>query len=107
MNKYIQKQHNDLCEVAVAQCTNPGTIIAQKRLRTCQAVVYETADLFILQSYSTIVACIDRNANILYDFSRLVYGYTAITTQHIAKFNHDYCAGNWGCDTRYTWRYVG
>lgn len=67
--------------------------IEWKRLRRCQAYVATVGKYYILKSYDTVIAVIDRNTDILYDFLRYVYGYTATATQHILKFNFDYC--NW------------
>lgn len=75
-----------------------------RRLRTCSAKVYSTSNYYILQSYQTIIAVIDRNTDTLYDFLRIAYGYTNTSAQHIAKFDHDYCIGSWGCRERYTAR---
>lgn len=60
------------------------------RLYTCNAHI-EYVDGYIgLVSYDTLVACIDENTGILYDFLRAVYGYTATSAQHIAKFARKY-----------------
>ena len=67
------------------------------RLRTCSAEVWATDHYYILRSYNTIIACINCDG-ICYDFLRKVYGYTATSAQHIAKFIHDY-----GNGIRYTW----
>lgn len=77
-----------------------------KQLRSCQAYVLETENYYVLKSYSTIVAFIDKESDTLYDVLRLVYGYTSTSAQHIAKFNHDYCAGYYGCKYVKTWRPV-
>ena len=79
-----------------------GTIIKYKRLRTCQAMVMEFEDCYILQSYHTIVAGIYKDTGEEFDFLRMVYGYTATSAQHIAKFFADY--GNRG--TRNVWRNI-
>lgn len=68
-------------------------------LRSCKASVWETEHLYILRSYNSIVAAIDKQTGILYDFLRYVYGYTATSAQHIAKFANDYHATQ-----RYTYR---
>lgn len=75
-----------------------------KQLRSCNAKVYTTERYHVLMSYNTMVAFIDRRTDCLYDLLRFVYGYTATSAQHIAKFDHDYGAGKWGCSDRYTWR---
>ena len=67
-----------------------GTPIKFKRLRTCQAMVFEFEDCYILQSYHTIVAGIRKDTGEEFDFLRMVYGYTATSAQHIAKFFVDY-----------------
>ena len=59
------------------------------RLRTCNARIYETINFFVLESYNTIVACIDKKDFVCYDFLRKVYGYTNTSAQHIAKFRND------------------
>ena len=79
-------------------------LIRSEKLRSCQATVYIYEDYILLKSYRTIVAGIDRKTDTLYDFLRMVYGYTSTSAQHIAKFSHDYGSGNWGCEQRYTWR---
>ena len=83
------------------------------RLRSCSAEVApimdaETGELlyYVLRSYRTIVAAIDVRTDTLYDFLRYVYGYTSTSAQHIAKFDHDYGNGKWGCTNRLTYREV-
>ena len=70
-----------------------------KRFRNCQAHVVETPAYFVLVSYNTPVAAIYKFRdyyygcnNVGYDFLRYVYGYTATSAQHIAKFFRDYGA---------------
>lgn len=75
-----------------------------KRLRTCSAYVCKSNRFYILKSYRTIVAVIDTEDDICYDFLRKVYGYTATSAQHILKFQHDYGEGAWGCAYCLTWR---
>ena len=69
------------------------------RLRSCSAEVLETPSFFILRSYNTVVAVIDKCTGDTWDVLRMVYGYTATSAQHIAKFSKDYGNGK-----RYTWR---
>lgn len=69
------------------------------RLRSCNACVLETEHFYILQSYATMVAAIDKESGVMFDFLRYVYGYTATSAQHIAKFATDYDA-----TSRYTYR---
>lgn len=69
-----------------------------KRLRYCTAWVYTIGKYIYLESYNTIVAIIDTETDTCYDVLRLVYGYTATSGQHIAKFRRDYGSGKWGCN---------
>lgn len=73
------------------------------RLRSCKAWVYETESFYLLESYRTVVAVIEKSTNDLYDALRTVYGYTATSAQHISKFRTDY--GDRYADT-YTSRYI-
>lgn len=75
-----------------------------ERLRTCSARVFETDRFYVLQSYNTIIALIDKETDTLYDFLRYVFGYTATSAQHINKFEKDYCRGKWRCNESYTYR---
>lgn len=77
-----------------------------KRLRTCQAYVYETPSFYVLRSYNTVVAIIEKSTDTCYDFLRGVYGYTNTSAQHISKFDKDYGRGKWGCKERVTYREV-
>ena len=83
--------------------THPEDAIKIGRLRTCQATVYETNRYLVLVSYKTVVALIKLEDMTLYDFSRYVYGYTATTAQHIAKFANEYDVT---ASDRYTWKEV-
>lgn len=73
------------------------------RLRSCQACVYETENFFVLKSYDTIVAFIDKNTQQKFDILRYVYDYTSTSAKHIAKFFSDY--GDFRIST-YTYREV-
>lgn len=96
---------NQICvevfENAMAELTS---YCNYKRLHACKAVVFETENYYILQSYRTIVAVIDKHTDTLYDVLRYVYGYTATSAQHIYKFEKDYCRGKWHCEMRLTYR---
>ena len=76
------------------------------RLRTCQAYVYETPSFYVLRSYNTVIAIIDKSSDICYDFLRGVYGYTNTSAQHISKFDKDYGRGTYGCKERVTYREI-
>lgn len=75
-----------------------------KTLRYCKAKVIETVNYYILVSYDTVVAVIDKLSDTLYDVLRYAYGYTATSSQHIVKFEKDYCKGKWNCEMRLTYR---
>lgn len=75
-----------------------------KQLRSCQADVCETENFYILRSYNTIVAVIEKYSDICADVLRLVYGYTSTSCQHISKFRKAYGKDKWGCKIEYTYR---
>lgn len=107
MRKDTQLAINKKVEEAIKEYNSVGFVPTNKvRLRTCKAWVTECGYYKVLQSYSTIVAFIDTRTDTLYDILRWVYGYTATSTQHISKFEKDYCAGKWNCAERLTWREV-
>ena len=60
--------------------------VTWKRLNNCQAWTYENEDYIYLMSYNTIVAVFEKETCELADVLRMVYGYTATSAQHIAKF---------------------
>lgn len=98
----INRMHADI-NAYVTDAVNKINLDGQQkyvgRLRTCSATVWETEHWYFLKSYATIVAAIDKETSIMYDFLRYVYGYTATSAQHIAKFAADYHATQ-----RYTYR---
>ena len=92
MTKQEKKRINDVCISAWDVCkeTIKKDILPRvERLRTCQAHVEFYNDYIVLVSYSTPVAFIDDKGNLL-DELRLVYGYTATSAQHIAKFKNEF-----------------
>lgn len=95
-NRYVEAMHRSLNR-QLKQYVKRG------RLRSCNAEVFETPDFFFLQSYHTIVACIDKRDGEKIDFLRYVYGYTATSAQHISKFFKDYGEAN---KPILTWRAV-
>lgn len=56
------------------------------RLYHCNAVVYTSPTMILLQSYSTIIAAYDVGTMTVYDFLRDVYGYTSTSSSHVRKF---------------------
>lgn len=73
---------------------------AWRQLRSCTAWVAETDNYYLLRSYDTIIACIEKSSDTLVDVLRVVYGYTATSAHHISKFGKDFGAGKWGCENR-------
>ena len=58
------------------------------RLNHCQAWTQDFEGFTVLWSYNTAVAAYDKSTDTFYDILRVVYGYTATSAQHIAKFRH-------------------
>lgn len=97
MKKDLQEEINRECFIAYEKFTNeywkdeyPKARIFEKKFRNCTAKIGETNSFIYLRSYNTIVAMIEKNELIFYDVLRMVYGYTATSSQHISKFKHDY-----------------
>ena len=95
-----QEHINEVCVTAsevAKQFYSDCEPVFSKRLRNCQATVYaygnEERRIYLLKSYSTIVAMVFDSGK-CYDFLRYVYGYTATSAQHISKFFHDYAPAN-------------
>ena len=101
MKKELQKIENDIVlqEIDKINADLENGVQSVTRLRTCNATVLASGNYYLLKSYSTIIAAADADGN-LYDFLRYVYGYTATSAQHIAKFWHDYAYKG----KRYTYR---
>ena len=96
MDKKSQAITNDVVVMHANKCLQEYN--AQKsnyciRLRTCQAWIFPTQNYYILCSYNTPIACIEKATGCCFDFLRYVYGYTATSAQHIAKFRNDYGTG--------------
>ena len=72
------------------QVTNENDVVY--RLRHCTAWIYETDNFYILRSYNTYIACIEKATGYASDVLRNVYGYTATSAQHVSKFFKDYYA---------------
>ena len=116
MTKYEQKCENLNAEIHLdmfrdAMHSAITSIYNTRRLRSCSAEVFDLVDdttgevlYHVLRSYNTIVAFIDPTTDTLYNVLRKVYGYTATSAQHIAKFGQDYGRDKWGCANRVTYR---
>ena len=102
MRKNEQLNINAICIKALVKAEKQlGTEYNVYRLRNCSATVLETEDYYFLKSYNTVIAFIDKESDTLYDILRYVYGYTATSAQHIAKFSSDYGKGLYRCHTEY------
>ena len=56
------------------------------KLYSCNAEIWEYMGILALVSYGTPIALFTADDGTLYDCLRVVYGYTATSSQHIAKF---------------------
>ena len=104
MKKSEQEKINNLCVSVWDECMQEATDYGLKykgKLRSCTAQILETPNFYVLQSYNTLIACIDKREDALIDILRYVYGYTATSAKHIAKFRQDYGRGMWGCIKEY------
>ena len=89
--KQLQQQTNALVlkEFEKFNRSNPD-LRPVERLRTCTAYVFETDCYYVLKSYNTIVAIIDKKDDMCYDFLRYFWGYSNTSAKHIAYFQSDY-----------------
>ena len=85
-NLIVEKRHSQIMK----ETENSLWWSRSWQLNHCQAYVYDTGKYYILRSYSTIIAAIDKETETCYDWLRLVYGYTATSAQHISKFMKQY-----------------
>ena len=65
------------------------------RLYSCNAEILECMGVLVLVSYGTPIAVYTDDLS-LYDCLRVVYGYTATSSQHISKFE------KWLAENNYT-----
>lgn len=100
MKKVLQQNINTVCLREFNRAFDEAIDNAKrgkenkKRLRTCTAWVYETENYFLLKSYSTYIACIDKHDLVLYDVLRYEYEYTNTSAKHISKLCNDYNVTN-------------
>lgn len=87
MNNWVLQNYSIFADYMHEQ---NSLFFAWKQLRSCTAWVAETDCYFILKSYDTIAAIIDKYTGQKFDFLRYVYGYTSTSAQHISKFFSDY-----------------
>lgn len=93
---------------ALETFNNSGFVASEKRKRldNCTAWIYENDNYYVLQSYNTIIAFIDKTTNTLYDVLRYVYGYTATSAKHISKFRRYNKIGVWEYGKELTYRSI-
>lgn len=84
INNYVENTVNDIN----ALLRTYDAPIKWYQLYRCSADTCAVGDWILLRSYSTIVAAYNVNTGEMFDFLRLVYGYTATSAQHIAKFRN-------------------
>ena len=102
MTRQEQLIINDYCVREISNVVfELDKVLTVNRLRTCSAYVYETYSYYVLKSYASYVAFIRKSDGECFDVLRMVYGYTATSAQHIAKFKNDYHA-----ISTQTWREV-
>ena len=70
------------------------------KLYSCNAEILECMGTLVLVSYGTPIALFEPIDYALYDCLRVVYGYTATSSQHIAKFR------KWLAENNYTVQYA-
>ena len=94
MKKQEQLSINSKIELAMDKyndvfCNTPEDKMPPKvRLNHCHAWTQDFEEFTVLWSYNTAVAVYDKSTDTLYDILRGVYGYTATSAQHIAKFRN-------------------
>lgn len=109
MTKQEQINHNIIAigmfDNAMQEFYASGSDYHVHSLRKCTAMVIETENYFILRSYFTYIAAIEKKSNICVDVLRHEYGYTSTSSQHISKFKYDFSDKN-RVLTLYTYRHV-
>ena len=94
INTYVEETMDDI-RYFLGATEKP---IKWKQLYRCSAdTCIVKGGWILLRSYSTIVAAYNIHNNELFDFLRLIYGYTSTAAQHIAKFRN-YCRYEFGKD---------
>ena len=94
MKKQEQLSINSKIEIAMDKyndvyCATPDNKMPPKvRLNNCQARTQDFEGFTVLWSYNIAVAVYDKSTDTLYDILRGVYGFTATSAQHIAKFRN-------------------
>ena len=90
-----EKQDRQICETEYKKLMGyykniSYNLITISDFRRCSAKIIDTPNYTILRSYATIIAFIEKQTGKFYDVLRYVYGYTATSCKHIAKFKSEY-----------------
>lgn len=101
--KYFNEQAHILWIHALAEYEKESDTRKKFKLRSCDAVVYETTHFYLLQSYRTLISAIDKRNYEITDMLRFVYHYTNTSNMHISKFIHDYTPFPWNSN-KFVWR---
>ena len=98
-----QLYDNAMVEYVINRYNNDDTKHDGKfrQLYSCRAWYADMGNWIVLKSYNTIVALFSKETECVYDFLRYVYGYTATSAKHIAKFRNLYVYRK-----TYTWREI-
>ena len=99
INKNVDNQHyyNDI-ESILYSVFNKGKKLC--KLYSCNAEIWECMGILALVSYGTPIALFTADDGSLYDCLRVVYGYTATSSQHISKFK------KWLSEKKYNVKYA-
>lgn len=84
------KINNEVLTALVESKTYCECVINKIQLNKCKAYVKETENYYLLFSYDTFVAFINKREHICYDILRLAHDYTNTSAHHIAKFCNAY-----------------
>lgn len=95
MKRKEQEQENAIVIEAMNKAMQEYKGIDGVQLCHCQAYVYETENFYLLKSYNTFIACMNKDTEDVYDALRIVYGYTPTSAKHIAKFDSLTCYGGY------------
>lgn len=84
----LENEDIDYYRDVIALASYAVTYATGKQLYSCNATIHEYDRYFVLKSYNTPIAlfALFNENGVLYDFLRTEYGYTATSSQHIAKF---------------------
>lgn len=88
INEFIIGEYDDALSYYMECCDKYPDRIKWHQLYNCKGCFCDIDRWTFLKSYDTIVAVFDHYHFRLFDVLRYVYGYTATSAQHIAKFRN-------------------